>query len=142
MKIRRIACLVVGGIVLFNNLLGEAKMNQVPVEQVETEPITAEKKTEAHKGRGDFETIWRVLVYLVMLGVMGAFFVYYFKRGKISLGVGGVGKGSKLKVAETRALGGKQFLAVVEYENNRILLGVSPGVVQKICDLKKDVKVE
>lgn len=113
-------------------------MDQGPVvaEKTATGTVALEKGKEVHKGQGgDLETLWRVFVYLVMLGVLGAFFVYYFKRGKFS--IGGAGKSNKLKIAETRALGGKQFLVVVEYEDHKILVGVGPGMMQKICDLEK-----
>jgi flagellar biogenesis protein FliO len=42
----------------------------------------------------------------------------------------------KLQVEETRALGQRQFLAVVEYEGKRLLLGVSPGRIDYLCPLE------
>jgi flagellar biogenesis protein FliO len=44
-------------------------------------------------------------------------------------------KNQKLKVSEMRMLGNKQYLAVVEYEDSKILLGISPGLIQHLGHL-------
>ena len=68
---------------------------------------------------------------LLFLGV--GFFAYKFwKRGAL---VRSNSKQSKLNVLEMRMLGNKQFLLVVEYDGQRMLLGVSPGIIQHICIL-------
>ena len=40
-----------------------------------------------------------------------------------------------LKLCETRMLGNKQFLVVVEYESQKMLLGVGPGTIRHLCYL-------
>ena len=47
-----------------------------------------------------------------------------------------VGKGQrKLVVSESRSLGNRQFLVVVEFESERVLLGVTPGKIDYLCPL-------
>lgn len=76
------------------------------------------------------ETLFWLYGFL-FLGV--GFFAYKFwKRGAL---VRSNSKQSKLKVLEMRMLGNKQFLLVVEYDGRRMLLGVSPGIIQHICSL-------
>jgi len=48
------------------------------------------------------------------------------------------GKESHLNILETRMLGNKQFLVVVEYGQEKVLLGVGPGMVKHLCKLSSD----
>lgn len=41
----------------------------------------------------------------------------------------------RLQVRETRMLGNRQFLMVVEYETSRLLVGVSPGRIELLTPL-------
>ena len=41
----------------------------------------------------------------------------------------------RLQVSETRMLGNRQFLMVVEYEESRLLVGVSPGRIELLTPL-------
>ena len=41
----------------------------------------------------------------------------------------------KLVVSESRSLGNRQFLVVVEYERERVLLGITPGKIDYLCPL-------
>lgn len=43
--------------------------------------------------------------------------------------------GQNLDILETRSLGGRQFLMVVAYGNERFLLSVCPGRVEFLCSL-------
>ena len=59
--------------------------------------------------------------------------VYLLRR---QTGFALVGKGQrKLVVSESRSLGNRQFLVVVEYESERILVGVTPGKIDYLCPL-------
>ncbi len=59
---------------------------------------------------------------------------YYLVRRQA--GFAPVSKGQrKLVVSESRLLGNRQFLVVVEYENERVLLGVTPGKIDYLCPL-------
>jgi len=67
----------------------------------------------------------------LLLSLLGAWFL--FKRGFLKKPFS-KGEG-KLKVAESRMLGNRQFLMVVEYEDNKILLGVGPGKIDYLTSL-------
>ena len=43
---------------------------------------------------------------------------------------------NRLKLCETRMLGHRQFLVVVEYENQKMLLGIGPGTIEHLCYLE------
>ncbi len=70
--------------------------------------------------------------FLMLLALCGG--GYYLVRRQT--GFAPVGKGQrKLIVSESRSLGNRQFLVVVEYENERVLLGVAPGKIDYLCPL-------
>ncbi len=70
--------------------------------------------------------------FLTLLALCGG--GYYLLRRQA--GFTTVSKGPrKLVVSESRSLGNRQFLVVVEYENERILLGVTPGKIDYLCPL-------
>ena len=58
---------------------------------------------------------------------------YLFRKGVLRK-PGGSSEG-KLKVVENRMLGNRQYLMVVEYEENKILLGVGPGKIDYLTTL-------
>ncbi|MEM9158813.1 MAG: flagellar biosynthetic protein FliO [Verrucomicrobiota bacterium] len=47
-----------------------------------------------------------------------------------------------LKISENRMLGNRQFLMVVEYEDNKVLLGVSPGKIDYLTTLESGYRKE
>ncbi len=75
-----------------------------------------------------------LLGYAVILGGLCVAAWYFFKRGLIRKPFA-KGEG-KLKVAETRMLGNRQFIMVVEYEDQKILLGVGPGKIDYLTNLQ------
>lgn len=78
--------------------------------------------------------IKRIVIYLAILSAIGVIVVYFFKQGKLVQGMRN--HGNKLKVCETHTLGNKQFLVVVEYGKQRILLGIGPGMINKLAYLE------
>ena len=58
---------------------------------------------------------------------------YLFKRGVLRKPF--ANKEGKLKVAESRMLGNRQYIMVVEYEDKKILLGVGPGKIDYLTSL-------
>ncbi|MEQ9825052.1 MAG: flagellar biosynthetic protein FliO [Puniceicoccaceae bacterium] len=72
-------------------------------------------------------------LFLVMLAAVAGFWIYT-KRGGNSIRQFGVSK--DLRIRETKALGNRQFLVVVEYGEQRMLLGVAPGVINHLCYLE------
>jgi len=71
--------------------------------------------------------------YAVIIGAIAVVVWYFFKRGLLRKPFA-KGEG-KLKVAETRMLGNRQFIMVVEYEEQKILLGVGPGKIDYLTNL-------
>ncbi len=72
--------------------------------------------------------------YMGVLIALGFAAVYLIKNGWAI----GVLKGlpqRKLRIADTRPLGNRQFLVVVEYESTKLLVGVSPGRIDYLHDL-------
>ncbi len=57
------------------------------------------------------------------------------KKGALGCGKGSAGV-CGLKVLETKALGSKQFLSVVQYGDKRILLGVTQSSIEYLCALQ------
>ena len=71
--------------------------------------------------------------YGAVLAVLGVGVFFALKRG----GWRTVMKRSdgRLQVSETRMLGNRQFIMVVEYEDSRLLVGVSPGRIELLTPL-------
>ena len=74
-----------------------------------------------------------VIGYLLIIGGMGVAGWYIFRRGLFRKSFSG--KGGKLNIVESRMLGNRQCIMVVEYENNRLLLGVGPGKIDYLTSL-------
>jgi flagellar biogenesis protein FliO len=83
--------------------------------------------------------ILRILGFLGILAV-GAFLFTRFYKGKKILSSIGKSRG-KILISETHSLGNRQFLLVAEYENEKHLLGVSPGSIQHLTSLNKAADV-
>lgn len=71
--------------------------------------------------------------YVIILGGLALAAWFLFKRGLIRKPFSN--SEGKLKVAETRMLGNRQFIMVVEYEDQKILLGVGPGKIDYLTNL-------
>ena len=74
-----------------------------------------------------------MLGYVVILGGMAVAAWFLFKRGLIRKPFSKTE--GKLKVAESRMLGNRQYIMVVEYEDSKILLGVGPGKIDYLTSL-------
>lgn len=72
-----------------------------------------------------------VLIYLVLLALIGAGVIFFFRRSRPGL----TKTGGRLSVLETRMLGGRQFLVVGKYGEKTFLLGVCPGKIEYLCTL-------
>ncbi len=75
-----------------------------------------------------------ILGYLIILGGLGVAAWFLFKRGVIRKPFSNAE--GKLKIAESRMLGNRQYIMVVEYEDNKILLGVGPGKIDYLTSLQ------
>ncbi len=83
------------------------------------------------------QVLIKIVLFLFLLSGGAYMFVRYLKGSSLKiLGLGlSKNKLNKLQVKETRMLGHKQFLLVVEYEGQKMLLGTSPQGMQYLCKL-------
>lgn len=138
---------VIIGVLSFSCVEGagvEGKESGAPVAVEGTKD--AGKQVARHEGRVDdggpssIELVGRIVIYLLLLAAIGAVILHFFKQGKFMKGMRS--KGNLLKVTETHVLGNKQFLVVVEYGEKKVLLGVGPGMINKLCFLDGAMKEE
>jgi flagellar biogenesis protein FliO len=80
------------------------------------------------------DDLGRMLGYMVLVGCL-AFFSYYFLKHGLPLYRNRNSGEKKLTVLEMKSLGNRQFLLVVGYEDQRLLLGVTPGKIDYLCPL-------
>ena len=83
---------------------------------------------------GSFIQMFGYVVAILM--IVGALVVFFMRSGGfIGLRMG-TKAARKLHLQETWMLGHKQFLAVIEYEGRKMLLGVCPGRIDYLCPLE------
>ena len=79
----------------------------------------------------------QVIVFLFLLAAMAVGIIRYIKKGTFSLGkLKPIGTENRLLILETKMLGGRQYLTVVEYNEQKMLLGVSQGRIEQLCFLE------
>lgn len=85
-------------------------------------------------GAGSLIQMLGYVVAIVM--IVGAVVAFFLRSGGL-LGIRlGAKTNRKLQLQETWMLGHKQFLAVVDYEGRKMLLGVCPGRIDYLCPLE------
>jgi flagellar protein FliO/FliZ len=72
-------------------------------------------------------------IYFIVLVALAGAGLYLIKRG-LPLRAKKIGE-SRLQILETKMLGNRQFLVVVQYDDSKMLLGVGPGQIQLLCPL-------
>ncbi len=125
-------------------LLSAVLAGQVAAQTTESEaevfyPRTAEEgslepsETDRTPSPAGGSTFVMFTGYGTVLAVLGVGVFFALKRG----GWRKVMKRSegRLQVSETRMLGNRQFIMVVEYEDSRLLVGVSPGRIELLTPL-------
>ena len=75
----------------------------------------------------------QVFVFLVILAGGALLLRNYARRGKLTLKPKSMRPG--LVIAETKPLANRQYLVVVEHGDQRMLLGVGPGIINNLCFL-------
>lgn len=78
----------------------------------------------------------QTLFFLIVLASVAFGVLYLSKKGRLSLP--SRNREGGLKVCETKMLGNKQFLMVVEYGDQKMLLGVGPGMINHLCYLNDE----
>lgn len=111
-----------------------------PLATFATEPASGESSpvvstpTSLPKQPFGNQDLGRVFGYIVLLTVLAGSGFYLFKNGFLfQKNTSGALK--KLQVLEMKSLGNRQFLLVVGYEDQRMLLGVTPGKIDYLCPL-------
>lgn len=79
---------------------------------------------------GATSTSTLILVYGLLIFLAGLSGYFLWRKGNFRFPPMGV---NQLKVLETRIVGPKQCLMVVEYDGQKLLLGVSPGNIQNLA---------
>ena len=92
---------------------------------------------KAGQGNGTAATANLTVTFLVLAGLCAG--GYYLLKRQPGFVAGLKSGPRKLNVSESRSLGNRQFLVVVEYENERMLLGVTPGKIDYLCPLRGPV---
>lgn len=105
--------------------------------QASPEAIIAPAEHTQHTTNSVAQLISKIVLFLALLGGAG-YLLVKFSQGKSFFQLPSLSqfkKDSALKILETKMLGHKQFLIVVEYEDQKMLLGISPGSMQHLCQL-------
>jgi flagellar biogenesis protein FliO len=85
-------------------------------------------------GAGDLLWLWiKVIAFLAFLGSSALLLNHFYKRKRLGAKVNATGK---IHLADTCALGNRQFLVVAEFEKERHLLGVSQNAINHLSQLK------
>ena len=85
-------------------------------------------------GAGDLLWLWvKVIAFLAFLGSGALLLNHFYKRKRLGVKVNATGK---IHLADTCALGNRQFLVVAEFEKERHLLGVSQNAINHLSQLK------
>jgi len=95
----------------------------------------AEKATASADAKRDISG--PALVAIAAIIILGGYF--FIRRARTGLG-GRLAQTSKgaIEICRTRALGGKQYLVVVQVEGKRMLLGVGPSFITKLTELEAE----
>lgn len=110
------------------------------LQEVDPAVASARMREEAPTPWGIFS---KVLVFLIVLTGITYGIVHYARKGKLNLGaLRAYSAEDRLIVSETRMLGNRQYLMVVEYGDQKMLLGVAPGSIQHLCFLESGYQDE
>ena len=100
----------------------------------EPPPPPVNSQTFNLKEPESFETediVAKVFIYLALFGGCAVAILFMVRKNR--WGIKANKKGSLLKIEETHMLGNKQFLVVAEFANQKILLGVGPGMIKNLA---------
>src|SRR6478609_7642417 len=87
-----------------------------------------------------FDGFANVIITTIALLIFVGVGLYLLKNGTMGLRRQSGGD-RKLQVLETRMLGSRQFLIVVQYDDSKVLLGVTPGKIDYLCPLESRTEV-
>jgi flagellar biogenesis protein FliO len=105
------------------------------------EPAATPATFQVPKASPDLGGAGAIVPYFLLLLVLAGGGIYVLNNGLPVRGLRNAA-GRKLQIAEMRSLGSRQFLVVVEYEDSRMLLGVTPGKIDYLCPLESRAPAE
>jgi flagellar biogenesis protein FliO len=112
--------------------------DEVPAQVPPVAPAPSSVPAGTPKGSEPGGTV-SLLGYVLTIVVLGAAGVtVLLKGGFFGVAWGAAKTARKLHIEESRTVGSRQHLAVVEYEGRRVLLGISPGRIDFLCGLDGD----
>ena len=91
----------------------------------------------ATSGPVEVTAVFQVLAALIFIIILITALAWAYRRYGYMAG----GNGSLMKVIGAISLGGKEKAVLLQIGEEQVLLGVSPGYVRKIHDIKEPVKV-
>ncbi|MCX7713502.1 MAG: flagellar biosynthetic protein FliO [Chthoniobacterales bacterium] len=119
------------------DVLEKQNIDQAINDNIKTAQSSLLKKYEErqeieNKYLGEYEKWLNFFIYSILVILLIWFIFFLVKNFRFNL----LNKKNKiLNIQEIQPLGNRQFLAVVEYGNKKVLLGISPGRIDFLCDL-------
>jgi flagellar protein FliO/FliZ len=83
---------------------------------------------------------WNRIPWLFGALALAAGGTWWLWRSRAQTGPGGR-REHKLAIDETRSLGNRQYLVVAAYDGKKLLLGVTPGRINLLCELANEEEV-
>lgn len=121
--------------------LGAEENHNLLVDSAVMTPVETVEKSSSETTPPEFnleKSVAKMLAYLAILATMGFYIAHLKRKGGIFKSAK---KDSRIRIAETLSLGSKHYLAVVECETQRFLVGVSSSGIQAIGELRESKKV-
>ncbi|TVR49995.1 MAG: hypothetical protein EA425_11035 [Puniceicoccaceae bacterium] len=94
----------------------------------------------APAGPGLLGLVFPIIGYFIILAGLGVVVWHLVRRGGFKRAFDK--SEGRLHVTETRMLGNRQFLLVVDYDGQKVLLGVVPGRIDYLCALNESTSFE
>ena len=133
MSWRQAALALIAGTMLSAPLCGQAVEEEKKANVVSSDKTFTPRPPSALFAPENGASSNQLVVYFVVLIALAGGGLYVLKRG---LPMRGARTGeNRLHLLETKILGNRQFLVVVKYQDNKMLLGVGPGRIQYLCPL-------
>ena len=89
---------------------------------------------------GDLIWLWvKVIAFLALLGAGALLFNHYYRNKRPGMKAAGAGR---IHLADTCALGNRQYLVVAQFGHERHLLGISPNAINHLSNLRDIEKPE
>ena len=127
--------LIIGLSIGLNSFADEGKVQNYP-EQITQATDPDAKQIDIPKfSTEDWKNLIIQVITFIFILALGSFALIKLQRGGKFMPFAKNSKFSKLHILETKSLGNRQYVIVVEYENSKFLLGVSQNNVKFLTNL-------